>query len=119
MASTFEGALSRFLAECAFVANVHDLATKWRIEFEGGYFLDVFFNAALGKYSYTLSKGETRILGWDNAPHHPKLANSPHHFHRADGSVTASDLTGDPEHDLEIVRIEIERFLEPDMSAKA
>lgn len=111
MAVAFESALSQFLAECALVVNVHDLATKWRIELKGGYFLDVFFNANVGKYSYTLSKGETRILGWDNAPHHPKLANSPHHFHRVDGSVVASSLNGDPEHDLEIVRIEVERFL--------
>jgi hypothetical protein len=111
MAIAFESALSRFLAECAYVTNVHDLATKWRIELKGGYFLDIFFNATVGKYSYTLSKGDARILGWDNAPHHSKLANLPHHFHQADGSVVSSRLNGDPEHDLEIVRIEIEKFL--------
>ncbi len=111
MAVTFESALSRFLVECALVTNVHDLATKWRIELKGGYFLDIFFNATVGKYSYTLSKGETRILGWDNAPHHPKLANSPHHFHQADGLIVSSSLNGDPEHDLDIVRIGIEMFL--------
>ena len=111
MAVTFESALSRFLSECAHVTNVHDLTTKWRIELEGGYFLDLFFNATFGKYSYTLSQGERRILGWDNAPHHQKLANSPHHFHREDGSVVSSNLNGDPDHDLEIVRVEIEEFL--------
>lgn len=111
MAVTFEGALSRFLANCAIVTAVHDLATKWRIEIKGGYFLDVYFNATVGKYSYTLSRGERRILGWDNAPHHPNRKNFPHHFHQQDGSVTPSNLNGNPEHDLEIVRVEIEKFL--------
>jgi len=85
--------------------------TKWRVQLKGGYALDIFFNVNNGKYSYTLSQGESRILGWDNAPHHSNLLNSPHHFHGADGSVTSSMLNGDPENDLELVRVEVERFL--------
>jgi len=39
-----------------------------------------------GKYSYTLSQGESRVLAWDNAPHHPNQLNVPHRFHGPDGS---------------------------------
>ncbi len=35
-----------------------------------------------------------------NAPHHPSLANFPHHFHAEDGIIQASMLTGDPEQDI-------------------
>jgi hypothetical protein len=51
-------------------------------------------------------------LGWDNAPHHPNQLNFPHHFHGPDGSISESMLNGDPENDLELIRMEIERFLE-------
>jgi len=111
MAATLEGALNHFITTCPLVVSVHNLMTKWRIKLRGGYSLDIYFNAAGGKYSYTLSQGDSHILGWDNAPHHPNQSNFPHHFHNADGSITPSTLEGDPEHDLELVRTEIERFL--------
>ena len=111
MAITLEDALNRFIAVCAFVISVHNLLTKWRIQLNGGYALDIYFNAGNGKYSYTLSMGESRITVWDNAPHHPNLSNFPHHFHSADGSIIPSNLNGDPGHDLEIVRAEIEHIL--------
>jgi hypothetical protein len=74
-------------------------------------FSTFFFNATSGKYSYALSQGEQRILGWDNAPHHPDIPNFPHHFHQANSSIVSSNLNGDPDHDLEIVRVAIEEFL--------
>ena len=111
MAATLEAALNRFITTCPLVVSVHNLMTKWRIQFQGGYVLDIYFNAGNGKYSYTLSQGESRVLGWDNAPHHPSQSNFPHHFHKEDGSVIPSSLNGDPENDLELVRVEIERFL--------
>ena len=111
MAVTLDDALTNFIAKCALVSAVHDLMTKWRIDLKGGYFLDIYFNGTKGKYSYTLSQGEQRVLGWDNAPHHPGRSNFPHHFHQADGSILPSKLNGDPDHDLEIVRIAIEKFL--------
>lgn len=111
MAATIEAALNRFVATCALVVSVHDLLTKWRIQLKGGYILDIYFNESNDKYSYTLTQGEKRILGWDNAPHHSDLSSFPHHFHNADGIVAISALTGDPNNDLEIVRLEIERFL--------
>jgi len=112
MAVTLEAALNRLITTCHLVVSVHDLLTKWRVQLKGGYVLDIYFNADNGKYSYTLSQGESRIFGWDNAPHHPSFANFPHHFHSANGSITSSTLNGDPENDLEVVRMEIERFLE-------
>jgi hypothetical protein len=111
MAATIEAALNRFVTTCPLVVSVHDLLTKWRIQLKGGYALDIYFNDSNGKYSYTLSQGENRILGWDNAPHHSNLASFPHHYHNTDGTVASSALNGDPENDLEIVRLEIERLL--------
>jgi hypothetical protein len=112
MAVALEAALNRFISTCQFVVSVHDLATKWRIQLKGGYVLDIYFNADNGKYSYTLSRDENRVLGWDNAPHHSNLSNFPHHFHNPDTSITSSMLNGDPENDLELIRLEIEQFLE-------
>lgn len=111
MAATIEAALNRFVATCALVVSVHDLLTKWRVQLKGGFVLDIYYNEGNGKYSYTLSQGERRILGWDNAPHHSNLSSFPHHFHNPDGTVAISTLNGDPENDLEIVRLEIEKFL--------
>jgi hypothetical protein len=113
MAAAFHRALTHFITACAYVTAVHDLVTKWRIELTGGYFLDVYFNETLGKYGYTLVKAGTRVLGWDNAPHHPGLPNFPHHVHRPDGRIESSALNGDPDRDLELVRLEIEAFLAP------
>jgi hypothetical protein len=111
MAAEFNRAVARFIATCAYVTAVHDLITKWRLELVGGYILDLYFNETLGKYGYTMVQARTRVLGWDNAPHHPGLANFPHHVHRPDGQIEPSALTGDPDHDLEQVRLEIEAFL--------
>jgi hypothetical protein len=36
----------------------------------------------LGAYSYYwLDAHDALVQGWDNAPHHPHLANYPHHTH--------------------------------------
>jgi len=78
MAATFHHALAHFIATCAYVMAVRDLITKWRLELAGGYILDLYFNETLSKYSYTLIQAGTRVLGWDNAPHYPGLANFPH-----------------------------------------
>lgn len=111
MAAGFERAVAHFIEICPYITATHDLTTKWRLEFTGGYFLDLYFNEALGKYSYTLVQANTRILGWDNAPHHPGHANFPHHVHLPSGQIEVSSLTGDPELDLEQVRLAVEAFL--------
>jgi len=105
-------ALARFIALCPFVQSIHDLATKQRVVLEGGYILDLYFNETLGKYGYTLVHGSRRIIGWDNASHHPGLANFPHHFHREDGAVVSSLLTGNPKQDIEHVVADLNRFLD-------
>ena len=103
MAQQLTRAVSRFVALYPHTVAVHDLATKVRVELQGGYFLDLYYNATLGKYTYALVHGDRRVYGWDNAPHHPGLANYPHHCHREDGSVESSSLTGDPEQDIATV----------------
>jgi hypothetical protein len=111
MATAFDRALAVFIRKCPYVIAVHDLTTKWRIELTADYLLDVFYNEALGKYSYTLVQGGKRVIGWDNAPHHPTVLNFPHHVHQQDGPIAPSPLTGEPEHDLEMVRHIIEALL--------
>lgn len=112
MAFTLRRAINRFIEQASFIVSVHDLITKWRLELRGGYFLDCYFNESLGKYSYTLVKDNKRIMGWDNATHYPHLPHFPHHFHDPDQRIVSSLFTGDPEQDLEQVRITLESFLE-------
>ena len=111
MAGQLDRAVARFIALCPYVQAIHDLLTKQRVELSSGYVLDFHFNEAFGRYSYTLVQGDRRIIGWDNAPHHPDLTSFPHHFHRKDGTVTSSPLTGDPEQDVEYVAAEVNAHL--------
>jgi hypothetical protein len=111
MATRFDLALDRFIASCSHVKAVQNLITKWRLELTYGYVLDVYYNETLGKYGYALVSAGVRILGWDNAPHHPERANFPHHVYLPDGQIEPSTLTGDPEDDLEQVRRRIEAYL--------
>ena len=112
MAQQLARAVSRFLALCPYVVAVHDLVTKVRIELQGGYFLDLYYNATLGKYTYALIHGNQRVYGWDNAPHHPGLANYPHHVHYEDDSIEPSPFTGDPELDTAAVAIVVNAHLQ-------
>jgi len=111
MAGQLARAVAHVLARCPYVQSVHDLVTKQRVVLEGGYILDLYFNEAQGKYSYTLVQEDRRIIGWDNAPHHTDLTSFPHHFHLEDGTVVPSPLTGVPEEDIEIVVTSLNRFL--------
>jgi len=85
--------------------------TKQRVILAGGYVFDLYLNETSGKYSYTLTRESHRLIRWDNAFHHPDLANFPHHFHRQDGTVIPSSLTGEPEQDIERGVAEPNRFL--------
>jgi len=51
-------------------------------------------------------------LGWDNAPHHPRLKDFPHPFHAEDGTVVPSTLVGEPERDIDLVVDTLDRFLQ-------
>ena len=90
MAARFDRAVDRFIANCNYVLAVQDLITKWRLELSHGHVLDLYYNESLSKYGYTLVAAGTRVLGWDNAPHHPELDDLPHHVHRPDGRVESS-----------------------------
>jgi hypothetical protein len=103
MADRLARAVARFLTRCPYVQSVHDLVTKQRIVLEGGYVLDLYFQEARQSYSYSLVQADQRVIGWDNAPHHPGLPNFPHHFHAADGEVVTASLTGAPEEDIDVV----------------
>ena len=111
MAGQLARAVARFVALCPDVQVVHDLVTKQRVVLAGGYVFDLYFNETLDKYSYTLVQGSRRIIGWDNASHHPGLANFPHHFHCKDGAVASSPLIGQPEQDIEYVAAKLNEFL--------
>jgi hypothetical protein len=100
MAPKLVEVIKRFLAECPHIISCQDHLTKTRLELENGYFLDLFYNETLGKYSYTLIKQNQRVVGWDNAPHHSQLSNFPHHFHAMDGTTQPSNFTGDPAQDI-------------------
>jgi hypothetical protein len=111
MAGQLARAVARFIDRCPYAQSAHDLVSKQRVVLDGGYIFDLYFNADQGKYSYTLVRGGRRIIGWDNALHHPRLTNFPHHFHHEDGSVAPSSLTGVPEDDIEIVATKLNEFL--------
>jgi len=101
-----------FERECVHVISSERLPTKVRFTLKGGYKFDLFYRSKTGGYSYTLFKGEHRVIGWDNAPHHKGLDNFPHHFHSAEGKVVPSPLTNVPTRDIVIVAHEVNRFLE-------
>jgi hypothetical protein len=63
------------------------------------------------RYAYQLFSHGSTLLRWDNAPHHPHLANFPHHFHDDQGWIVSSTLQGDPLRDLPVVLAEIKQFL--------
>lgn len=103
MAGQLAHAVSRFLALCPHMVAVHDLVTKVRVELPDDYFLDLYYNVTLGKYTYALIHRGRRVYCWDNAPHHPGLPNYPHHFHHENGSIEPTSFIGDPEQDIAAV----------------
>lgn len=61
-------------------------------------------------YSYQLFT-TTAIVRWDNEPHYPNIKTFPHHYHGIDGTISESNLTGDPQDDLKRVLKEIKKIL--------
>ena len=99
-----------FLRACDSAETAHALRTKIRIVLKGNHFMDMYYNKTLGKYTHTLVKEDTRVVGWGNAPHHKHLENFPHHFHTIDGELIPSSLSGDPETDVYIILDYINKF---------
>lgn len=55
------------------------------------YIKEIWKDNQLLKYSYFwFTANDTLILGWDNAPHHPKVNSFPHHKHTKE-EVESSD----------------------------
>src|SRR4030066_459639 len=94
---------ARKLLLSPLVLNVEFLGTKVRAHLPSGYTLDVYYNATLQKYSYTIVKHDRRVIVWDNAPHHKHVASYPHHFHTQDGKVVQSKLRGNPTEDVALI----------------
>ena len=111
MVGSFARALAVFVDRCALVTAVQEMVGKWRLHLLDAYPLDLYYGQATGRYSYALVREEQRVIAWDNAPHHRDLPNFPHHAHRPGGEISPSALNGDPEHDLELVRLEVEAYL--------
>lgn len=103
--------LARKLLESPIVMRVEFLGTKVRAYLPHEYFLDIYYNVTLGKYSYTIIKHGLRVIGWDNADHHEYVKSHPHHFHNLRGKVTKSQMKGEPLKDLDTVLKEAQRIL--------
>lgn len=69
-------------------------------------------------YAYQLFT-HTPLLRWDNAPHYPKIASAPHHFHDAQNEVSVSPLDGEPAKDLPIVLAAIADWIEAQADGSA
>jgi len=99
------------LLEDPMVLDVKFLRTKVRAILMGEFVLDIYYNAATGRYSFTLLRGSRRLMTWDNAPHHITIPTFPHHFHDVDGRIKPSDLSGDPFIDIGKVLTKIRHFI--------
>ncbi|MGA9350703.1 MAG: DUF6516 family protein [Anaerolineae bacterium] len=51
------------------------------------------------------------VLRWDNAEHFPELPNFPHHFHDEKGNRYGSKLKGELFSDVQMVLVEVEKYL--------
>ena len=77
---------------------------KIRCELTSGYIFQIRPRAIAGHIRYSYQEFTDRPLRrWDNAPHFPHLPSFPHHYHDAQGNLTASRLTGEPTMDLQQV----------------
>jgi len=93
------------------VLDIEFLGTKIRAHLPNGYSLDIYYNATLQKYSYTIIKYDKRIIGWDNAPHHKQVKTYPHHFHTPNGKMDQSKMKGDPIKDVASILKEAKKIL--------
>ena len=93
---------------------------KIRCRLRGGYQFQVWLHVEPTSLDYTYQLfTEQPLLRWDSAPHYPKIATAPHHFHDEQGVVGASPLYGDPRLDLPVVLDRIALWLQKqaDLSA--
>ena len=62
------------------------------------------------RYSYQLFTTKA-ILRWDNAEHFPEIPSFPHHFHDEKGNRHGSKFKGKLLSDVQIVLVEVEKYL--------
>jgi len=102
---------ARKLILSPLVLDIEFLGTKVRAHLHNGFILDIYYNATLQKYSYTIIKQNKRIIGWDNAPHHKHVKTHPHHFHTTNGKITQSKMKGNPTKDIAAILRETKKIL--------
>ena len=71
----------------------------------------VYSNQGHVDYAYQLFKEGAPLLRWDNKEEFRTLNTYPHHHHDDRGNIQPSPLTGDPQADIVLVLLEIEKFL--------
>jgi hypothetical protein len=88
------------------------LMYKIRCDLPKGYSLQIRLRLRADTIEYSYQLFTTRpVLRWDNALHHPSLANFPHHFHDDTDTVHPSDLSSNPLADLSAVLAEIVAYI--------
>ena len=97
------------LIEDILVLNLTDETLKIILRLRGGTTLRVaerWQRKALVRYSYYWLDTENKLkIGWDNAPHHRKLENFPHHKHIGE----SEKITVSHERCLEDVMVVLEK----------
>ena len=85
-------------------------AFKVRAELTNADILQVrmYYNEGHVDYAYQIIRAGTPLIRWDNKEHFDSLLTYPHHFHRMDGQVVESYLTGLLAKDLPEVLQQIE-----------
>jgi hypothetical protein len=88
------------------------LMYKIRCDLPKGCFFQIRLRLKAGETAYSYQLFTTKpVLRWDNAPHHPSLANFPHHFHDDMDIRYPSNLSGDPLADIPIVLAEVTDYI--------
>lgn len=86
---------------------------KVRCRMGGDYQFQVWIHAEADSLDYSFQLfSDGPILRWDNAPHYPNIATSPHHFHDERGRVSKSPMKGDLPKNLKTALGLIEKWLE-------
>jgi hypothetical protein len=88
------------------------LMYKIRCDLPKGHFFQIRLRLKAGAIAYSYQLFTTKpVLRWDNAPHHPSLANFPYHFHDDTDTRHPSNLSGDPLADVPMVLAEAFNYI--------
>ena len=94
------------------IADQETFSFKVRAKITDEFSLQIRYlqDGKFARYSYQLFTTKA-ILRWDNAEHFLELPNFPHHFHDTKGNRHGSKLKGELLSDVQMVLIEVERYL--------